>query len=339
MDSSRTQYPRIAVAVLVPLRSSDPGSPTDRPIGRAALRLEGEGVDVVFAHRAVDGRVTGHVASADRWVPVSDVAVVAAYDRYPSQTDPEGYAILSAGLGALPVANPMSMTLLCRDKIATQAALDGVPMPEIVTEPAHFGATLEAWGAAFAKPRYGAFGRGVRRVQAGDHVPARGEGSVPGIDEPLFLQRAIQPLAPWAGVSVRILCQRTGPDDWHAEMPAVRRSLRDPVVNASRGAEVVSGAQAFPERVADLQHLAIRCCRRLTTHPGGDWFLEAGVDCVIDEDGTPWVIEVNSRPRGRLEALAGLAPEAFAERHIEACARPLRYLAHRGRTLTPARDG
>jgi len=339
MDPSRTQYPRIAVAVLVRLRPGDPGAPADRPIGRAALRLKTQGVDVVFAHAASSGRVTGHVAEARRWVPVADAEVVGAYDRYPSQTDPAGYATLCAGLDGLPVANPLSMTLLCRDKIATQAALAGVPMPPIVTEPNRFAEALHAWGSAFAKPRYGAFGRGVRKVRAGDPVAAHGDGSVPGVEEPIFLQRAVPPLTPWAGVSVRILCQRTGPDAWHAEMPAVRRSLIDPVVNASRGAEVVSGEEAFPERVHALQHLAVRCCRRLATQPGGDWFLEAGVDCVIDSEGAPWVIEVNSRPRGRLEALAGQAPEDFAERHVAACARPLRYLADRAASVTPPDDG
>ena len=339
MDSSATQYPRIAVAVLVPLRSPDPGRPSDRPIGRAALRLATEGVDVIFAHAATSGQVHGHRAGSGGWEPVSHVDVVAAYDRYPSQSDPEGYAALSAGLGDLLVANPVAMTLLCRDKIATQEALTGVPMPPIATDPTQFAATLGAWGSAYLKPRYGAFGRGIRRVKLGDPLPTHGPGSVPGVEEPLFLQKAVPPLSPWAGVSVRILCQRTSPTDWHAEVPAVRRSLTDPVVNASRGAQVVSGTEAFAGRVSAFQDLAIRCCRQLALQPGGHGFVEAGVDCVIDRDGEPWVIEVNSRPRGRLEALARSAPEAFAERHIEACARPLRYLARHAAELSPGDGG
>jgi len=271
--------------------------------------------------------VTGFRALPDRWEAVSDAQVVAAYDRYPSQTDPEGYALLDAGLQQVPVANPMSMTLLCRDKIRTQEVLEGVRMPEIATDPDRFQATLAVWGSAFSKPRYGAFGRGIRKVVPGDPLPAIGGGSVPGIDEPLFLQRAVPPLRPWEGVSVRILCQRTGPTDWHASMPAVRRSLTDAVVNHSRGADVVSGDEAFAELVPELHAISIQCCRILARQPGGDWFLEAGVDCMIDTDGLPWVIEVNSRPRGRLEALAGLDPAVYRELHVEACARPLRYLA------------
>ncbi len=327
MNPSRTEYPRIRVAVLVPLRDGDPGAPADRPIGRAALRLANEGVDVIFAHGARDGRVSGFRAVQDRWEPATDIGVVAAYDRYPSQTDPTGYAALTAGLEETPVANPMCMTLLCRDKIRTQQILADVQMPEIVTDPARFEETLRAWGSAYSKPRYGAFGRGVRKIIPGDPLPAFGEGSVPGVDEPLFLQRAVPPLAPWAGVSVRVLCQRTSCTDWHASMPAVRRSLTDPVVNASRGAEVVAGQDALMDLVPELRAIAVRCCRILAQQPGGDWFLEAGVDCVIDADRVPWLIEVNSRPRGRLEALADLSPADFQELHVEACARPLRYLA------------
>jgi len=41
----------------------------------------------------------------------------------------------------------------------------------------------------------------------------------------------------------------------------------------------------------------------------------------------PHLIEVNSRPRGRLEALAAQDPSRFEAAHVEACARPLRVLA------------
>lgn len=327
MNALREKYQRIAV--LVPLLDSDPGAPADRPIGRAALQLAGEGVDVLFVNAARGGRVSGFRAVGSQWQPVTDVTVAAAYDRYPSQSDPSGYARLKAGLGSIPIANPMALTLLCRDKIRTQEVLQSVPMPEVITDPARFESAVSEWGEAFSKPRYGAFGRGVRRVVPGDLVPARGEGAVPGVDEPLFLQRAVTPLAPYAGVSVRVLCQRTGPQEWRAWMPAVRRSMTDPVVNASRGAEVISGAEAFPELVAKLQELSLRCCRILSQQPGGELFLEAGVDCVIDAHRQPWVIEVNGHPRGRLEALAGQSPVEYAAQHLEACARPFRYLAER----------
>ena len=52
---------------------------------------------------------------------------------------------------------------------------------------------------------------------------------------------------------------------------------------------------------------------------------------VIDADGRPWLLELNSRPLGRLGALAAIDPERFATAHREACMRPLRFLAARVR--------
>ena len=56
--------------------------------------------------------------------------------------------------------------------------------------------------------------------------------------------------------------------------------------------------------------------------------VELGVDLVIDEEGTPWLVEVNGKPRGRLEVLAG-RDAAWQEAHVRVSARPLRWLAQR----------
>lgn len=309
--------------MLVPSQGDAPGRPEDLPVGRAALRLEAEGVRVVFGSRAEEGRLIGHIAEAGHWRP-AQAPVLAAYDRYPSQTDPEGHARLLEALGA-PTHNPVAPILLCRDKLASQRWLEGcgVPMPELEADPDHFAERLEAWGAGFLKPRYGAFGRGVRRVMPGDALPAWGPGAVPGVDEPLLLQRAVTAPQGWAGISVRVLVQREG-DDWLAEQPVARRSETDPVVNAARGAEVVPA-----EVVADAEVLraqAVEVARAVERSPDGDGVIELGVDLVVGEDGRAWVVEVNSRPRGRLAALAATDPR-WEEAHTEACARPLRWLA------------
>jgi len=317
----------MSIGVLVPLRAGDPGVPRDRPIGRAALKLADEGIDVVFGHAARDGWLIGHRARPDRWEP-TEARVSVAFDRYPSQTDPDGYAALRAHLPAVPVGNPMSLTLLCRDKLETQRVLgEGVRQPPVEADPTRFEERLAEWGVAYLKPRFGAFGRGVRRVTPGDPLPARGEGSVPGVPEPLFLQRAVPPLPPWRGVACRVLAQRTGPTAWWTGPPVVRRSRDDWVVNAARGAEVVAARTALPDLVEALQQLAIRCAQILAAQPEGDRLVEIGADAVIRDDHTPLVVEVNSRPRGRLEALADLDPEAFFDAHVDACCRPLRYLA------------
>ena len=316
------------LGVLVPYRDGHPGRPEDRPIGRAALRLESEGVAVVFGSTAEDGRLIGFRATPGVY-EACRMAVAAAYDRYPSQTDPDGYAALRSGLGDTPVANPMSLTLLCRDKLATHDALvaGGLVVPDVQSDPSQFEETLAAWGAAYLKPRYGAFGRGVSRVTPGDALPAEGEGAVPGVIEPLMLQRGVPPPEGYTGISVRVNAQRTGPDTWHINPPVARHSRDDWVVNAARGAAVAPAADLVPEAVPALEDLTRRVAAILQQQPDGDWLLELGVDAAIDHDGIPHVIEVNSRPRGRLEALAGLDRDAWWEAHVEACARPFRFLA------------
>lgn len=320
-----------AVGVLVPPYDEAPGTPESRPFGRAALRLEADGIEVVFGHHAEDGRLTGLRARPGRWEPVRDREVVAVYDRFPSQSRPEEYAALRAGLGRVPLANPTAVVMICRDKQHSQRVLEqaGVPMPELEIDPARFAERLAAWDAGFLKPRYGAFGRGVRRVRAGDPLPATVDGLLAGISEPAILQRAVAPPAGWAGVATRVLVQRTGPDAFVADHPVARRSADDPVVNAARGASVVPLAEAVPRAADAVIGAAIEAFRALAATPQGDLLVEVGVDVVVDPDDRPWVIEVNGTPRGRLEVLNAQDPERFGEAHVQVCARPIRFLATR----------
>ena len=58
--------------------------------------------------------------------------------------------------------------------------------------------------------------------------------------------------------------------------------------------------------------------------------VEAGLDLVIDAKSNVWLIEINSRPRGRMEVLAAHDPATYQDAHVEACARPIRVVASWG---------
>jgi hypothetical protein len=127
---------------------------------------------------------------------------------------------------------------------------------------------------------------------------------------------------------VRVLCQRDPDLGWIVHEPVVRQSRTDPVVNAVRGAEVGPGTRLLrPDTLAAVRTHCQHIIRILSSQPGGDLLVEFGADLVIDDQGAPHVIEVNSRPRGRLEVLAGQDPTRFGPAHLDACARPLRFLA------------
>lgn len=309
------------LGILVPELGDRPVPPEARPLGRAALLLAEEGIDLIFGGLARDGRLIGAIARPGRWEPAERL-IVAAYDRFPSQSRPAAHGALLAGLPGVPVANPPEVVALCRDKLACQVHLEaaGIAMPEVEADAERFVERLQAWGTAFVKPRHGAFGRGVARLVRGDPVPRHVTGTV--TDDQALLQRAVAPPAGFAGWCVRVLVQR-GPRGWAAYTPVLRQSRTDPVVNAARGAHVAELTDSVLRNEVDAKALAVA---HTFDHPLA---VELGVDLVIDSTGAVWPIEVNGTPRGRLEWLAAAEPSRWAQAHVETCARPLRYLAAR----------
>ena len=299
-------------------------------MGRAALALGQEGIEPIFGDTLAGGRMTGVVARASGWVAVRDVAVVAVHDRYPSQRRAARYASILEGRGALPMGNAPAITLLCRDKLTCQRVLErgGLRLPEVEGDPARFRDSLAAWGAGFLKPRFGALGVGVRRVVPGDPLPERLPGVVLGVLEPAILQRAVPPPAGWAGRVVRVLCQARpsgGGIAWVRCPVVVRQSRQDPVVNAARGADVQPAEDALSAQTrADIDARCQQVCQILSRE---GLAVELGIDLVLGARGEVRVIEVNSRPRGRLEVLAERDPARFGSAHVAACARPIRMLA------------
>ncbi len=331
MTQAPTNHPdRFWLGVLVPTHPGPLPPPEDKPIGRAALLLAAEGLHLVFGDSAEAGTMTGLEAVPGGWREVEHVPVRAVHDRFPSQRRARRYAELCEALDGVPLGNPSSLTLLCRDKLLSQRVMEdgGVRMPAVESDPARFEELLAVWGAAFLKPRFGALGVGVRRVVPGDGLATHVESVVPGATDPAILQRAVPPPVDWSGWSARVLCQRQPRGGWWFSEGVVRMSRTDPVVNAARGATVAHAPQVLPPIVRDqLQEQCERAIQALASQPSGDLLVELGMDLAIDDRGGCHVIEVNSRPRGRLEALAEAEPGRWREAHIEACARPLRRLA------------
>ncbi len=304
--------------------------PEERPIGRAALRLAADGIVPIFGDQVEDGLFSGFVARPGGWTEVAGVAIKAAYDRFPSRLFPDRYGALLAGLGATPVVNSPALMAVFQDKLATQALLEslGMPMPSSEQRPDAFRSRLREWGAGYLKPRYGTAGRGVVRLTAGDRCDLQPSGPTAEADGPLFLQCAITPPAGWRGVCVRVAAQREVDGRWMLNPAVVRRSRHDWVVNAARGSEVAPADEVLPAAtMAAIAGLCENLSRELAARPEGRWLFEFGVDLVIDREFRPWLLEINSRPLGRLQALATREPQRFADVHLEACMRPLRALA------------
>ena len=293
------------LAVLLRPYDRAPASPERWPIARAAREL---GVPVVFGGEVRDGLLVGHRVERDGWSPcqvVPDVAV----DRFPSQTEPDAYAALLHGLPAMQVFNPPPLNALLRDKVRTQYALHDLGMPLLRERPDRFTEALPG----FCKPRFGSFGRGVFHTTV---VPPAWS------DEPHLMQAAVPPPRGYAGVALRILVQRT-PEGPCVRTPVARYHRTEAVVNHARDALVAPCDDLFPRATRAATDLALAVLERFPDAA------ELGVDAVLDPNHVPHLIEVNSRPRGRLAALAEQHPQRFGEEHHQAILAPLRYALFR----------
>ena len=322
--------------VLVRLRPGAPSPPESWPIGRAALALQGRGLEVLVGG-ALDagGRARGAFrAQPGAWVSADGQPVDAIHDRYASHTDPKGWRRAREHGGMLPWGNPPSVTHLCRDKLACQQTLEaaGIVCPSVEADPARFPDRLQAWGRAFIKPQHGSLGRGVRAVRAGDALAGRGTGFREGEDDALILQQAIEPPAGMAGLVLRSLVQRDGQGHWSCCPLVARYSMDDPVVNVARRAVATAAMDVCSAATLDeARKLAVAIAEALAaTADDPRDVVELGLDFAVDPAGRPWPIEVNSIPRGRLSALMRLDGPRFAVAHAAACARPLEAMAARG---------
>ncbi len=284
---------------------------------------------IVFGQTVRDGLATGlRVLPDGSWRPVSDVPVGVVCMRFPRRSRPEPFQAALAGLRAapqpIPIVNALAFSDLAADKLVTQHALGPVvEMPAMELDARMFEARLGEWDEAFLKPRHGSLGDGVVRLRAGDPVPDVAPGE-------WILQRAVPPPRGVAGVCLRALAQREG-DGWIVPPSVARVSDDDPTVSVERGARVTAAADVVgPDTLEAVRADAAAVAKWLAD--SGPWapedVVEMGVDFAVDRDERPWVIEVNSIPRGRLAVLAARDPSHVAA-HEAAIRRPLARILRR----------
>lgn len=309
-------------------RSVNPKPPEVHPFGRAALLLEQQGVAVVFVEETRNGSARGVRAVAGGWRSQPFLPLFAAYNRYPAQSDPEGFATLLSGLTDVPMGNPPRVVELCRDKLRSQRLLQaaGIEMPDVEASRARFPDRIAQWRTAFLKPRWGSYGRGVHRIDANTAQQLR--HSPPDT----ILQRGIDPPNGMAGVAIRALVQHDGAS-WGCRTLVARVHATDPVVNRARGAKVLSLEKlASPSTGDRCRRIALEAAHLLQRSEGGADAVEFGFDFVLDAMGRPYLIEVNGKPEGHLLHL-GADPMRPSAAHVEACLTPLRSLVARYATV------
>ena len=319
---------RSVIGVLVPFKPKRE-APNTRPISSAIS--DDFGFTVVFGSelKVISNTVhiVGFTAENNRWIPRS-LPVSVLHDRFPSQVRLDQYQQILTRMRDIPMGNPVSITMLCRDKIRCQKWLEPVlPMPPVLEDYSKFSSTLSHWKAGYLKPRFGALGTNVLFVGKNHQLPQYLPGVVPHKLEPTILQKAIKPPRSWSGLCVRQLISRKQNGDWHCYPGVLRRSRTDSVVNVARGAEAVLAEENLSgECMEKITQLSVIAAQRLEAYDGGQWAVEFGIDFVIDEHYNPWLIEVNSRPRGRLEVLSKVDPARFSELHQQAVMSPIIYL-------------
>jgi hypothetical protein len=299
-----------------------PPPPTATPFGCAALQLKCEGIDIIIAASPSSWmRIENNT-----WKVIEPTIVDAVYDRYSSRSLPENYSAMTAQVGDRPRGNPADLHRICMDKIATQRVLHDLPMPAISINPSEFQDQLETWRQGFLKARFGGLGRGVFPVVPGNKLPCWGPGAVRGGSEPTFLQQAIQAPKGFGSLCVRWLTQRNTNGSWHL-LPPVARVSQNAVSNIHQGAAAFPADEVLPlQALKEGASLVRTTANRLTQHCPGP-VLELGIDLLFDTHFKPWLLEVNSRPNGRLSALTAKNPTRFAALAEQAVLRPLRSLA------------
>lgn len=112
------------------------------------------------------------------------------------------------------------------------------------------------------------------------------------------------------GMDYRVLCHKNQQNNWKVTSAVARVSAEDEFVsNIARGGEIMTPINALKEImsiseakrvISQMKELAIETALVIDTKTSGITG-ELGIDIGIDQDGKPWIIEVNSKPSKSFE--------------------------------------
>jgi len=122
------------------------------------------------------------------------------------------------------------------------------------------------------------------------------------------------------------LLQKGTDGQWIFRTPVARIS-EDAVANVHQGAIAVPAQEVLPpaalERARSLAHESAIGLDNACEGP----VIELGIDLLFDSQFSPWILEVNSRPSGRLAALCKTAPDIYEKEAQKTAIQPLLSLA------------
>ncbi|WP_096201497.1 YheC/YheD family endospore coat-associated protein [Bacillus sp. FJAT-45350] len=203
-----------------------------------------------------------------------------------------------------------------------------LPTTELYTDEQSLKTMLDAYSLLFLKPDNGSQGKGIYQIgydEKEDQYFIR-YSTLSGKQERIFqstkvlhsllskrigkrsylLQEAI-PLKKWKDrpLDFRILCCRTLKGEWNVISAVARVSAEEKfVANLAQGGEIVPVDEVllewFPTEESKqlkslLYEIALESSRLLNEESTGEYG-EFGVDIGIDEEGFPWIIELNTKP-------------------------------------------
>lgn len=206
-----------------------------------------------------------------------------------------------------------------------------IPETNIFTKD-HLIAFISKYETVFIKPVHGSQGRNIFKLkkentqfslESSVTSPSENKKVILSFDEiyqhikPLLnnriyiIQQGI-PLLTYQsrGIDFRVLCHKNQQNNWKVTSAVARISAEDEFVsNIARGGELMTPLNALKDNIgiidaksviSQMKEVAVETAWIIDRKSSGITG-ELGIDIGIDQDGKPWVIEVNSKPSKNFE--------------------------------------